>query len=192
MKDILTELFENSIKVRIIKLFIRNPQKSFSFNDLTKKIKLRRGEKMLSQIKKLEKIGFIRKIKEGKSDWVWQLNPEFVFLEELNNLVVKSVPVSNEVLVSKFKKVKGIKMVIISGVFLNTDNKRVDLFLVGNGVDQKILKRLIRELEAEVGKEIDYVLLSSDDFIYRRKMFDRFIEDIFEKPHQKIIDKIKE
>jgi len=192
MKDILTELFENSIKVRIIKLFIRNPQKSFSFNDLTKKIKLRRGEKMLSQIKKLEKIGFIRKIKEGKSDWVWQLNPEFVFLEELNNLVVKSVPVSNEVLVSKFKKVKGIKMVVISGVFLNTDNKRVDLFLVGNGVDQKILKRLIRELEAEVGKEIDYVLLSSDDFIYRRKMFDRFIEDIFEKPHQKIIDKIKE
>lgn len=192
MKDILTELFENSIKVRIIKLFIRNPQKSFSFNDLTKKIKLRRGEKMLSQIKKLEKIGFIRKIKEGKSDWVWQLNPEFVFLEELNNLVAKSVPVSNEVLVSKFKKVKGIKMVVISGVFLNTDNKRVDLFLVGNGVDQKILKRLIRELEAEVGKEIDYVLLSSDDFIYRRKMFDRFIEDIFEKPHQKIIDKIKE
>ncbi|HHD92367.1 MAG TPA: hypothetical protein ENL06_01950 [Candidatus Portnoybacteria bacterium] len=192
MKDILIELFENPIKTKLIKLFLRNPQSGHSLNDLIKKLKIRKKEDAVLQIKKLERIKLISKINSRGMAQMWQLNDDFVFLDELSSLIAKAVPISNEILVKKFKLIKGIKVVIIGGIFLNSKNKRVDLFLVGDGVDEKLLKKVISDLEADLGKEIDYVLLSSEDFIYRRRMFDRFIEDIFEKPHREIINKLSQ
>ncbi len=190
MKDILIELFENPIKTKLIKLFLRNPKSSYSLNDLIKRLRIRKKEDAVSQLRKLEKIKLISRINSRGMAQTWQLNDDFVFLSELTSLIAKAVPVSNDVLMKKFKPIKGIKVVIVGGIFLNSENKRVDLFLVGDEIDEKVLNKLIGDLEAEIGKEIDYVLLSSEDFIYRRRMFDRFIEDVFEKPHQEIINKI--
>ena len=191
MRDILIELFENPIKTKLMKLFLRNPQSSYSLDDLVKRLKIRRKEDAAPQVRKLEKIGLISKITHRGVAQRWQLNSDFIFLSELNSLIAKAVPISNEILIKKFKPIRGIKLVIVGGIFLNSEDKRADLFLVGDGIDQKELDKLINDLEADIGKEIDYVLLSSEDFIYRRRMFDRFIEDIFEKPHQEIVNRME-
>ena len=63
--------------------------------------------------------------------------------------------------------------------------------MVGDNIRQKKLSNFLKDLEAEIGKEIDYVVLSTQDFKYRHDMFDRFIRDVLEKPHEKLINKLK-
>jgi len=82
-------------------------------------------------------------------------------------------------------------LTILSGIFINEENSRVDLFIVGDSIKKRKLFVFLRDLEAEVGKEIDYVVFSTADFNYRYDMFDRFIRDVLEKPHEKLINKLR-
>ena len=45
-------------------------------------------------------------------------------------------------------------------------------------------------LEAEIGKEIDFVLMSGEEFKYRLNMLDKFILEFLEGPHEEIINKL--
>jgi len=145
----------------------------------------------------LRKIGFLRKktirkkTKEKKAGIYFFVNPQFDFYSELRTLVLKSLPASLEKIFRQIKKLGRIKLAILSGVFLNLDNSRVDLFIVGDGISKRRLESFLRNLEADVGRAINYAVFSTEDFNYRYEMFDRFILDILEKPHQKLINKLK-
>ena len=92
------------------------------------------------------------------------------------------------------KHLKGIgrvKLVILSGVFINAENSRADLLVVGDNLKKRKLAKFLKNLEADVGKEIDYVVLETEDFKYRYDMFDRFLRDVLEKPHEKLINKLR-
>jgi len=65
------------------------------------------------------------------------------------------------------------------------------MLIVGSHLKKKKLSSLIKDLEAEVGKEIDYVIMSPEEFQYRFDMYDRFLKDILERPHEKLINKLK-
>ena len=45
-------------------------------------------------------------------------------------------------------------------------------------------------IEAEVGKEIKYAILETDDFKYRLGVGDRLIRDIMDYPHDVALDKL--
>jgi len=49
---------------------------------------------------------------------------------------------------------------------------------------------LVKNLEAEIGREVSYVMMSSEEFKYRMDMMDRFLMDFMEGPHDEIINKI--
>ena len=85
------------------------------------------------------------------------------------------------------------KLVVLSGVFLKPDRElsRTDLLIVGDYVSEKRFQGFLKQLEAEVGCEIQYSLLSSEEFEYRHKMMDRFLRDILERPHEMLINKLK-
>ena len=46
-------------------------------------------------------------------------------------------------------------------------------------------------MEAEIGKELRYAVLNTKEFIYRLDMYDKFIRDILDYPHERLIEKIK-
>ena len=82
------------------------------------------------------------------------------------------------------------KLAILAGVFIDQANSRADLLLVADGIRKTRMKSFIQRLEAEVGKELNYVAMSSQEFRYRRDMYDRFLRDMLEFPHQTIINKL--
>lgn len=188
-KEILEQLFDSLVKVRLLKLFLRNPDSCFELSEIAKKIKSD-SNACRRQINKLESINLIKsKLKKRKK--IYSVNPDFDFYNELRTLVLKSSPASKNKIISKIKALGRINLVILSGIFVNMDNARVDLLVVGDGIKQQKLSTFLKDLEAEIGKEIDYVVLSTRDFKYRYEMFDRFIRDILEKPHEKLINKVK-
>lgn len=188
-KEILEQLFDSPIKVKLLKLFLRNPETSFEFKEVVSRTKTN-APVTRRQITKLESIKFIT-AKWNKKKKLYSINPKFDFYGELKTLVLKSSPASKQKILKHLRTLGKINLAIISGVFVNTDNARVDLMIVGDRLKNNKLSAFIKDLEAEVGKEIDFVVLSTADFKYRYNMFDRFIKDVLEKPHEKLINKLK-
>lgn len=123
------------------------------------------------------------------------LNSNFEFFEELKSLIMKSSPAEKNKMVKKIYGLGRIKLAVISGVFLNSekenfDNSIADLFIVGDDINKERLRKFLRALEAEVGREVKLSIMDKEEFDYRYGMFDRFVRVLLEGPHEKIINKL--
>ena len=123
----------------------------------------------------------------------YTLNPSFEFFYELRDLILKSSPAEKNSLAERISKLGRVKLAIIAGIFMNKENSDpaiADLLIVGDDIEKRKLRNLLRSLEAEVGKEIKFSVMEKDEFQYRYSMFDRFIRVMLESPHENIIDKL--
>lgn len=191
-RQVLEKLFDSPSKLRLLKLFLRNPEAKFTLQEIRKKTLLSTSQ-INKELKKLEDIKLVNiKKQRGKRDKLHSLNAGFLFIGELQNLILKSSPADQQKMTQKLKSLGGIKLAVLSGVFIKHDNEniRADLLLVGDKINEKKLTGFMKDLEAESGIEIDYALFNKGEFEYRQKMFDRFLRDILEKPHKKLINKI--
>ena len=120
------------------------------------------------------------------------LNPDFEFLYELQDLILKSSPAQRDRMVRNINRLGRIKLAVISGIFLNKEQTEVgaDLLIVGDDIDRRKLKNFLINLEAEIGKEISFAMMDKEEFNYRLAMFDRFTRTMIEGPHDKLINKL--
>lgn len=193
---VLETLFESPVKVKLLKLFLRNPGRFFHEKEIAKKL-----QAPANQVKKqldgfldiafLQRKTVIKNKKDLQKGIYFSVSSEFSFYHELRSLILKSSPASKEKILNRVQKLGNIKLLLLAGVFLNSDNSRLDLFIVGDRVNQAKLDSFLRDLEAEVGKDIAFALMSAKEFNYRFHMFDRFVHDILEKPNEKLVNKIR-
>lgn len=206
MENLLEKLFEAPEKIRLLRLFLRNPVTSFTLEEVLKLTGLskRVAERELG---KLMKLGFIhwrnaqmvisqmkqkgeaRKIKmQERTVRVYTANQSFDFFRELRDLILRQVPEPRHKLLQKIRKVGKVKLAIAAGAFINSENSRVDLFIVGENVSRRRIEGLMTRWEANAGRPLTYALMSTDEFKYRMDMFDRFTRDVLESPHDKLIN----
>jgi hypothetical protein len=93
-----------------------------------------------------------------------------------------------EDLIARFKQVGRMKLLIVAGVFIGQEKSRADLLLVADKIKKTLLNQVIKGLEAEIGKELNYVVFDSKEFKYRLDMYDKLVCDIIDKPHEKLFD----
>ena len=118
------------------------------------------------------------------------LDHTFHFYFELKNLFAKSTSSPQCKSLAKLKNIGDVKLVLVSGIFLNYPKSKVDMVLVANNVSRAKLRSVMSSLEAEVGKEVSFVLMNSDEFKYRLDMLDRFFLDFIEGNYMELVDKI--
>ena len=188
MSETLETLFGSRARTRILRFFLLNPEKECRVTEIAKKNMLtptivRKG------INELKKIKFIAGHSK-KGIKYYTLNQTFPFYFELKNLFAKSTASPQSKSLSKLKSIGDVKLALVSGIFLNYPKSKVDMVLVANNVSRGKLRNLMNSLEAEVGKEVSFVLMNSDEFKYRIDMLDRFLLDFIEGTHMELIDKI--
>jgi hypothetical protein len=91
---------------------------------------------------------------------------------------------------SRVENLGDVQLALISGIFINNPKSKTDLLIVANNVSRAKMKHLLEELTAEMGREINYSLLTSEEFKYRVDMFDKFIMEIVGQPHELVINKV--
>jgi len=188
MSELLTLLFDSKPRARLIKFFIQNDNQEYTLADICVKNKLPKNE-VVKEINRFEKMKMIiAKARKGKR--YYQTNLDFIFYPELKMLVAKSntLPASKGLL--KINSLGKVKLALISGVFLNNPKSRTDLLIVGDELSKAKIKHLLEMLEAEIGREINYSILSSEEFRYRVNMLDKFIMEFLEGPYEEVINKI--
>ncbi|MDP3726324.1 MAG: hypothetical protein Q8R36_03960, partial [bacterium] len=135
----------------------------------------------------------VRKYKRRRAGWI--LNKQFVFIEPLRNILLNSDSFQKETIVDRFKNIGRLKLLIVSGIFVDemerTDTRgRVDILLVGDHFKQRIIHASLRSFESEIGRELQYAVMKTDDFLYRRGIYDKFIRDVLDYPHEILVNKL--
>lgn len=186
--DALEELLGGSQRVRVLKLFIRNPEASFDSAQIARRSRV--SERVVRrELSFLGRIHFIKSKRAGKGR-VWLLNPVFPILTSLTHLLTSARSLDSGYLARQFRSIRGIKLIIAAGIFIKNDRSRLDLLIVGDRVQKRRVEMVIRHIEAEMGKELTYYICATDDFTYRLGAYDKFIRDILDYPHEKVIDKL--
>lgn len=188
MSEILESIFGSKARARLLRFFLLNPEVEYSLIDVAKKNMLEHTH-FQKEINSLKKIKFlIEKSRKGKKHYA--LNVNFPFYPELRNLIIKSNVYPQCQSLGGVRNIGDVKLALISGVFLNYAKGKADMLLVVDNLNRTKLKNLMNNLEAEIGKEIRYVLISSEEFKYRMNMLDRFILEFIESPHDELINKV--
>ncbi len=188
MSETLEVLFGSKAKTRILRCFLLNPETEFSATQLAKKNMLTPLQ-VRKELNVLKKIRFVNQKNRRKQN-VYSLNNDFHFCAELKSLFAKSNSHPQSKNLSKIKMIGDVRLVLISGIFLNYSKGKVDMILVINNVDRAKLKKFMSALEAEIGREVGFVLMNTDEFKYRLDMLDRFLIDFLEGPYSEIVNKI--
>jgi hypothetical protein len=67
---------------------------------------------------------------------------------------------------------------------------RVDILYVVDSVKKISMDKVLEDVSAELGGDIKIAIFDSEEFDYRKRMFDKFLKDIFTAPHEKMLAKI--
>jgi len=182
-------LFDSPIRARILKMFLYAPERDFEIKIISKILNVKTAL-INKHLKTLSEIKFLKTKTIGGKKF-FRVNSGFNSYNELKELILRINPASKEKILKQIMSLGKIKLAVISGVFMNFENARADLMVVGDKIKLNKFNKFLRNLEAETGKEINYALMTAEEFQYRYGMYDRFIRDLLEFKHEKLINKLK-
>ncbi len=176
----LSKLFGSNCRVKILKIFLLNPDSNYYIRQLARDLNLQVNA-VRRELNNLTKIGLIKPEKETiKGRRYYSCNKNSILFHELKALFSKAQLLSCQDFIDELQKLYTPKFMLLSGFFVGISNSPTDLFLVGNFNKKKLID-LIAELEKDLGLEINYTIMSQAEFIYRRQIVDRFLSDLLKR-----------
>ena len=198
-QEVLGKLFGSETQARTLKFLLHHSMETFRVGEVAREIKSNYNTTH-SYLQTLEEIGFLKKVKakveigEQKSETskpLYGVNKDFDLYQEIKALVLKAFPVNENQTVQKLNELGKIRMALLMGVFLGRENAQIDFFVVGDDIEPRQMRDFVKELEADVGKKINFTVMETSEFTYRFNIYDRFVRSVFQKPHRRIIDTLK-
>ena len=189
------QLFGSKTRVKLLKLFYSNPNRAFYVREITRKIdeQINSVRRELSNLLKAE----IIISKSNNNRLYYEINQDNENYEPMRQIFTGTGVTSKDdgkqltKQEEMFLELGAVKLVYLLGKFTQDLRSPVDVFIVGNVNDNK-LKKLIAKLEKEVSQEMDYVVLSEQDYAYRLSVNDRFVNDVIRSKKHIVINQLEE
>lgn len=194
------QLFGSKTRVKLLRLFYSNPNRSFYVREITRKID-EQINSVRRELSNLLQVGIITSDTTNNRLY-YEVNQKFEFYQPLQAIFggVTQAPSTDNKEGSKKKtqvavgnvtelsELGNVQLAIYTGQFTRDESTGVDLLIVGD-INPNKLQKFVAELETKEGKEIRYAVLSADDFKYREQIKDRFVSTIKSAKKQVLIDK---
>lgn len=202
--DILEKLFGNPARVKILRLFLFNEGENFENVRISKRARVSASH-VRTETLMMEKIGLIKRRifyievtrGKGKNKKIvkkkvrgWTLDTKFKYLSALRNFLLTATPIGKNHIIKKLNTAGRLKLVVIAGAFLQDWDGAIDLLVVGDNMNETKLERAVREIESVVGRELRFALFSTQDFGYRMNIYDKLLRDMFDYPHQTVLNRL--
>lgn len=184
------KLFGSKTRAKLLKLFFGNPEKSFYVREMTRVI-----DEQINSVRRellnLESIGIIKN-ETFDNKIYYSANPKHPFTHPLSEMFSKKISSgeNKDIRDTTWEDYsRPVKNYLKGLVFTNRlpGQDGVDLLIIGNDRTKK-LTRWAEVIEKKLGKPINYVIMSVDDFTYRKNVRDRFLREIFEMEITEIFD----
>ncbi len=172
-----SDLITSKSRVKLLNVFLSSPADMIHVREL-----VRRTKDEINAVRRelsfLEKKGIL--IREPRANRVYySLSKSYPFYYDLLRIGSKNIGLGADIIKNKVKLGR-IKYAMFSGRFLRKMKEQpdeVDLLIVGNVVLPE-LALLVREEEKRLNTEINYTVMTEDEFDFRKKKRDPFIVSI--------------
>jgi len=176
----LKDLFISKVRVKILQLFLSHPDQIFHVREI-----VRRVEEEINAVRRelahMEKAGMVT------SEWranrrFYSFRKDYVFWQDLLSMINKTVGLGGDIVKNK-GRLGRIKFAMLAGDFARgkeTGPNDVDLLLVGNVIMPEI-GALVKEEEARREREINYTVMTEEEFNFRKRRSDPFLTGILAK-----------
>lgn len=172
-----SDLITSKSRVKLLNVFLSAPSEMYHVRELVR----RTGDEINAvrrELSFLEKKGILTR--EPRANRVYySLSKTYPFYYDLIRLGSKNIGLGEQVVKNRAKLGK-IKYAMFSGRFLRKMKEHpdeVDFLIVGNVVLPE-LAQLIREEEKRLTTEINYTVMTEEEFDFRKKKRDPFIISI--------------
>lgn len=192
----LEQMFGSKTRARLLALFLQRPEEAFFVRELTRKINaqlnsVRRELKNLADLSIiLEKAGenkHSKKLSEKKK--YYSVNTDFILYEDLRSLFQKVQILLKQNLVQEIEGMGRIDYFAFTGRFVDATEIPTDILIVGS-IKQADLEKMISKFEGEMPYEVNYTMMSKDEFMDRKQVADRFLFSILNGEKVVMIDRI--
>jgi len=181
----LTDIIDSKTDSEVLGFFLSMPERSFSVIEVSKRLNLAPLQTARS-LSKLSAEGILSAFsKKGKKYYL--LNSKYKLLGQIKASWQKAGSKYKDELFSAIRGLGQIRAAFLSGIFSGQPSLPVDILLVGK-VNLKKLSDFLSRLEKLMGQEINYSVMSVEEFLQRRDTFDKFIKDIFDYRHLVVVD----
>jgi predicted transcriptional regulator len=168
----LKRLFTSNTRIKLLSLFLLNPDTEFFIRELTRKL-----EEQINSIRReldnLKKLGLLKTKSRNRKKY-YVVNKNFVIFSELRNIVMKAMS-DKENIAKHLQGLGELEVIILSGLFIDKETA-IDLLLVGNIDRKKLEDYFLHELETK--RPVKFSIMGREEFLYRRKCKDKFLTDI--------------
>lgn len=199
----LEHLFGSKTRVKLLSLFLRNPEEPIFVRELTRRVETQINA-VRRELMNLVRLGLVieasveapkeegGKKRPGLKRKYYQLNNKFPLLAEIRSLVLKSQILLDRRLDQEIAKLGDVRFLALMGVFTGqVTQPPIDLFIVGN-VKPEDIQKLLAEVEKSFGLELNFSLMPFDEYKYRKDIGDRFLHGILDAHKKVVIDRLSE
>lgn len=192
------KLFGSKTRVKLLHLFLNHPGQPFYVREITRLI----DEQINSVRRELSNMLEVGVITSQSSDnkLYYEVNQRYEYYTALR-AIFAGEPIDatkpslapeesgvNEQYLATISGISALRIAILAGVLVRGSTSSVDVLLVGNVPGPKI-KAAMAIIEKLEGREVNYSVLSYDDFYYRLSVRDKFLTEILASKHIVAIDK---
>lgn len=172
-----SDLITSKSRVKLLNVFLANPSEMYHVREF-----VRRTEDEINAVRRellfLEGKGVLAREARGNRVY-YSLSKNYPFYFDLLRLAAKTVGLGKEILKNR-AKIGKIKYAMFSGRFtrrLKKEPNSVDFLIIGMVVLPE-LAILIRDEEKRLNTEINYTVMTEEEFLFRKKKRDPFILSI--------------
>ncbi|MBP7832627.1 MAG: winged helix-turn-helix transcriptional regulator [Candidatus Levybacteria bacterium] len=173
----LKDLITSKTRVKLLSLFLDNQSEMYHVREI-----VRRVNEEINAVRRelilLEKKGVLSR--EPRANRVYYyLDKNYPYYYDLLRLNAKSSGLGFDIIKNKVKLGK-IKYAMLSGKFtrkIRENPDDVDLLIVGTVVLPE-LSLIVKQEETKRGEEINYTVMTEEEFIFRKKRLDPFITSV--------------
>ena len=184
----LEEIIDSKTDAGILGFFVAAPERSFSAFEITKRLQVPHG-RAVHALNKLATRGFLNSFSK-KSKKYYSINTKYSLYPQIKEHFTKNGITYSDELFGAIKKLGDVRAAFLSGLFTGNPNLPVDLLLVGK-IHLNKLSDFLKQTAKLMGQEINYSVMTVDEFQLRRDTFDKFIRDIFDYRHITVVDTLK-
>lgn len=183
----LKDFMVSRVRTKLYKIFYDNVQEMYYVRQLTRMTN-EEINAVRRELQRMDKKGVVKSEKRGNRLYYYA-DSSYDFYEDMMSLVAKTTGMGLEIRENRSKLGK-IKFVMVSGDFMRRKEDRskdsVDLLVVGDAVLPE-LALIVQKEEERLNTEINYTVMTQEEFMFRKNRRDPFLLGILSKSRIMVI-----
>jgi predicted transcriptional regulator len=186
-------LFGSKTRVKLLSLFLNNPNRPFYVREITRKVD-EQVNSVRRELSNLLTLGIVKS--EGANNRLYyEVDQSYQFYAPLRAIFtnvaidepeIKETKEDTE-LIKKLRSTGNLQLAFETGTFVRESKSGTDLFLMGD-VNRTRVAKVVAEMEQDLGREINYTIMTPDEYGYRQRLNDRFLTGVLEAKKIVLID----